>query len=227
MERFVDNYAADPKPEQLEVRFKLINENWEKYNNVQDELEELGHDSKGQQQRDEMEERYRYLTGLILVQSKMKEPELSGSPELHVTTEPSVKVRLPQLSVLKFSGNLQDWVTFKDTFLSLAGDSITIPNIQTFHYLLSAINGDAKRVIQYIPESEQGFRLAWEILVERYENEWLIINTLIDNIMKLPSLTSKNASQLHQIVDTTKCDLEALKAMKQITDSWDRLLFTL
>jgi hypothetical protein len=97
MERFVESYAADPKPEQLEVRFKLINENWEKYNNVQDELEELGHDSKDQQKHDEMEERYCYLTGFI--QTKMKELELSGSPELIVTFEQSVKVKLPQLSV--------------------------------------------------------------------------------------------------------------------------------
>jgi hypothetical protein len=143
MERFVDNYAADPKPEQLDMRLKLINENWEKYNNVQDELEELGHDSSNQQQHDEIEERYCYLTGFI--QTKMKELELAGAPKLNVTTEPSVKVKLPQLSVPKFSGNLQDWVTFKDTFLSLVGDSMTIPNIQKFHYLLSAINGDAKR----------------------------------------------------------------------------------
>jgi hypothetical protein len=27
MERFVDNYAVDPKPEQLNVRLKLINGN--------------------------------------------------------------------------------------------------------------------------------------------------------------------------------------------------------
>jgi hypothetical protein len=43
--------------------------------------------------------------------------------------------------------------------------------------LLSAINGDAKRVIQHIPVSEQGFRVAWEILVERYENERQSIHT--------------------------------------------------
>jgi hypothetical protein len=54
----------------------------------------------------------------------------------------------------------------QDTFLSLVGDSMTIPNIQKFHYLLSANNGDAKTVIQHIPVSEQGFRVAWEILVE-------------------------------------------------------------
>jgi hypothetical protein len=42
--------------------------------------------------------------------------------------------------------------------------------------------------------------------------------------MKLPSLTSENASQLRQIVDTTKCNLEALKAIKQNTDSWDMII---
>jgi len=182
----------------------------------------LGHYGNNQQQRDEMEERYCYLTGFV--QTKMKELEVAEAPELNVTTEPSVKVKLPQLSILKFSGNLLDWVIFKDTFLSLVGDSITIPNIQKLHYLLSAINGDAKRVIQHIPVSEQGFRVAWEILDERYENERLIINIHIDNIMKLSSLTSENASQSRQTVDTTKCNLEVLKAMKQNTDSWDMII---
>jgi len=189
---------------------------------VQDELEELGHDSDNPQQRDEMEKRYCYFIGFM--QNKMKNLELSGSPELNVTTEPSVKVKLPQLPVPKFNGNLQDWVTFKDTFLSLVGDSVTIPNIQKFHYFLSAISGDGKRVIRHIPVSEQGLRVAWGILVERYENERLIINTHMENIMKLPSLTAENASQLHQIVDTTKCNFGALKAMKQNTDSWDMII---
>jgi hypothetical protein len=49
----------------------LIKENWEKYSQAQDELEELGHDSYNQQQREEMEERYCHLTGFI--QTKLKE----------------------------------------------------------------------------------------------------------------------------------------------------------
>jgi len=76
--------------------------------------------TNNQQQRDEMEERYCYLTGFI--QTKMKELEVAGAPELNVTTDPSVKVKLPVINP-KFSGNFQDWVTFKDTFLSLVGDS--------------------------------------------------------------------------------------------------------
>jgi hypothetical protein len=89
----------------------------------------------------------------------------------------------------------------------LVGNNSTIPNIKKFHYLLAAINGDARKVIQHIPASEQRFRVAWEILVDRYENGRLIINTHIENIMKLPSIVTENTNQLHQIVDTTKCNL--------------------
>ena len=222
MEKFVDNYMIDQKPEQLEVRLRLITENWEKYNQAQDELEELGHDSYNQQQREEMEERYCHLTGFI--QTKLKELEVTGSPEPNGNAEPSVKVKLSQLSIPIFSGQLQDWVTFKDTFLSLVGNNTSIPNIQKFHYLSSTIKGDARKVIQHITASEQGFRVAWEILVDRYENERLIINTHIDNIMKLPSLASENTIQLRQIVDTAKCNLEALKAMNVHTDTWDLMI---
>ena len=109
MEKFVDIYMTDQKPEQLEVRLKLISENWEKYNQAQDELEELGYDSYNQQQREEMDERYCHLTGFI--QTKLKELEVTGAPE------PSVKVKLPQLSIPRFGGHLQDWVTFKAIFV--------------------------------------------------------------------------------------------------------------
>jgi len=74
LDRFVEKYLINPKPEQLEVRLKLVNENWEKYSEAQDELQEIGHDTNSQQQRDEMVERYCYLTGFN--QTKMKELEL-------------------------------------------------------------------------------------------------------------------------------------------------------
>jgi len=169
-----------------------------------------------------MEERYCYLIGFI--QTKLKQLEITGPLEPNVNSEPSAKVRLPQLSIPMFSGHLQDWVTFKYTFLSLVGHNKLIPDIQKFHYLLSAIKGDARKVTQHIPASEQGFRVAWEILVDRYENERHIINTHIDNIMKLPSLASENINQLRLIVDTTKCNLEALKAMNLHTDTWDLMI---
>ena len=60
--------------------------------------------------------------------------------------------------------------------------------------MLSAIKGHARKVIQHIPVSEQGFRVTWEMLVDRYENERLIINTHIDNIMQLANMVTKYQS---------------------------------
>ena len=74
----------------------------------------------------------------------MKELELTGFPESNVMTELVVKPKLPQMSIPKFSGNLQDWVTFKDTFLSLVGDSTTIPNIQRFTICYQLLMGMQK-----------------------------------------------------------------------------------
>ena len=65
------------------------------------------------------------------------------------------------------------------------------------------------------------------ILVDRYENERLIINTHIDNIMKLPSVVTENTIQLRQIVDTTKCNQEALKAMNLHTETWDLMIINI
>lgn len=42
--------------------------------------------------------------------------------------------------------------------------------------------------------------------------------------MKLSTLTSESASELRQIVDTTKCNLAALRGMKQNTDIWDMII---
>ena len=42
--------------------------------------------------------------------------------------------------------------------------------------------------------------------------------------MKLPSLATENTNQLRQIVDTTKCNLEALKAMNLHTETWNLMI---
>jgi hypothetical protein len=127
-----------------------------------------------------MEERYFELVSFI--QGKMKVP--NNNQTMHVISEPSENVRLPQLSIRNFSGHLPDWIILQETFMSLVGNNTNIPKVQKFHYLLPAIKSDAMRVIQHIQINEEGLQIAWELLLERYENERLITNTHIDNIMK-------------------------------------------
>jgi hypothetical protein len=195
---------------QLEVRLTLLQENWNKFNEIQDELDSL------EKERTEIENRYCFL--LSFIQGRLKDVQSRQSNI--VPTEPVVQVKLPQLSLPHFNGNISEWVTFKETFLSLVGNNATISNVHKFHYLLSAVNGDAKRVVQHIPLNADGYDIPWSLLTERYQNEKLIVNTHIANIMKQPTILTENVSQLRQLIDITKSKLKALDSMDQQTNTW-------
>nr|CAI5847191.1 unnamed protein product [Callosobruchus analis] len=52
----------------------------------------------------------------------------------------------PQLSsipVSKFNGNLDDWLSYRDTFISLIHTNNSLDNIQKFHFLRTSLVEDA------------------------------------------------------------------------------------
>jgi hypothetical protein len=57
-------------------------------------------------ERVEVEERHCEM--VTFIQGKMK--VLNNTQTMHVISNPSAKVRLPQLSIPNFSGHLQDWI---------------------------------------------------------------------------------------------------------------------
>ncbi|KAJ8892718.1 hypothetical protein PR048_005299 [Dryococelus australis] len=52
--------------------------------------------------------------------------------------------------------------------------------------------------------------MAWELLVERYQNEKLIINTHIDNIMYQPIMATENVNHLRKMLYATKTNIKAI-----------------
>ncbi|KAJ8884392.1 hypothetical protein PR048_016249 [Dryococelus australis] len=112
----IGNHERCPKPKELEVRLQLLQENWTRFNVIQDELGSLVDSADNETERADMEERYCRLQDYL--QHKIKETDANESKQHQETT---VQVKLPQLSLPQFNGNIQDWVTLKDTFLSLVG----------------------------------------------------------------------------------------------------------
>jgi hypothetical protein len=94
---------------QLEVRLTLLQENWNKFNEIQDELDSLEENVTSDKERTEIENRYCFL--LSFIQARLKNVQSRQSNI--VPTEPVVQVKLPQLSLPHFNGNISEWVTFK------------------------------------------------------------------------------------------------------------------
>ena len=61
-------------------------------------------------------------------------------------------IKLPTIELPKFRVVLEEWLGFRDTFASLKHNNAAISNIQKFHYLRAALEGNAEEIIKYFPK---------------------------------------------------------------------------
>lgn len=133
-------------------------------------------------------------------------------------------VRLPKITLLIFSGAYNEWMSCHNTFKSLIHTNDTLSNIQRFHYLKSALTGEAADVIEALEISEENYNNAWDLLKKRYDNLLLIIKNHIQAMFEWPSLTKENPVALKQIMSGMTKHLSSLKSLNRPTDSWDDIL---
>jgi len=79
--------------------------------------------------------------------------------------------RLPKIDLSTFTEAYEEWRNFFDIFNSLIHFNTSLTDIQRFHYLKSALKGEAIQVISSIEISEANYADAWSRLQERYDNE--------------------------------------------------------
>lgn len=135
-----------------------------------------------------------------------------------------VKVKLPQQQIPEFHGDITGWRTFKDTFVSLIHDNVSIPAIQKFHYLSSALKGNTLNSIKEIPITADNYEEAWEILCERYDNTNLLIDAHLERLTALKTVAKDNAVDLRELVDSVQSNVRALSALKVPVEHWDAML---
>lgn len=136
-------------------------------------------------------------------------------------------VKLPTISLPTFDGTVEMWLEFRDTYLSLIHNSITLDKIQKFHYLKSALSGSALEIIKSLQITFENYDIAWGLLQERYDNNDLLVHSYVKSIFTLHSITKESSSQIRKLVDSVSKNLRALKSLEEPTESWTTLLFYL
>lgn len=94
----------------------------------------------------------------------------SSSANVPHINETSRIIQLPKIDLPKFDGTLINWISFRDTFISLVHDNPNIGKfLKKFHYLFCCVSGLALTVVKAIPLSAANYDIAWEALIERYD----------------------------------------------------------
>ena len=168
----------------------------------------------------------------VLAMAGFEEAQGPGSPghsgittqSSHQNNQPSVK--LPKLSLKKFSGDITTWSTFWDTFESAIHQNPNLSDIDKFNYLNSLLENTAADAISGLTLTSGNYNEAIVILKKRFGNKQLAINKHMDVLLNLDPVTSiYDLKGLRSLYDTVESHIRALKSLGIPSQSWWSFMF--
>lgn len=223
----------------MELRYRLqkFTENWKAFNSIQTNIEELEAGSEftenHNEERDVFEKRYFETASELecLIESKSPRPDnqavrnlREGTPATQVSMVPNEHLRLPRVDLPSFSGSFDEWIPFRNMFLSMIDQNAALPNVQKMQYLLSALKGEARDIVSALETSDNNYNEAWDMLRDRYDDCSLIVQKHVKALFELPVIHKENHIALRRMIDSTLKHFRALKALQRPTEHWDDLI---
>ncbi|XP_012524199.1 uncharacterized protein LOC105829705 [Monomorium pharaonis] len=137
------------------------------------------------------------------------------------------RVKLPVAELPKFDGNLEKWLSLKNTFLTMIDSRDDITDLQKFLYLKDSLRGSALDKISIFDASDEGYKAAWQLLIESYEKKRILmtkhLDEIIDTLFNACKKNSSNANEsvqskvtaqdLTKLADTVRQHIATLKSL--------------
>mgnify|MGYP002803517863 CR=1 FL=1 len=95
----------------------------------------------------------------------------SGNPIS--TSTPTVKAKLPQLSLRKFSGDPKSWQPFWDSFEAAVHNNDSVSKIDKFNYLKSLVEGNCASAIDGFALTAVNYDSAVKVLKDRFADYYI------------------------------------------------------
>lgn len=221
---FNDEY--DPTKEgQVKVRIERLDNLWREFEEVQDEIEVLEEaDEEFSEERQNFQTLYFELKAAL--QAKLPQlPSSSNQVRQATVLNPiSSNVRLPEIKLREFSGNLDEWVSFRDLYVSLIHTNQQLTAVQKLHYLRATLSGEAARIISSLEISANNYAVAWNLLKERFENPSLLIKRHMSALLSIPPLKKESAVGLAELADEFDRHVQLLDKLENVESHWNSFL---
>lgn len=124
----------------------------------------------------------------------------------------SVRPSLPKISLFEFDGEIENWPTFYDTFVSLVHKR-NFEEVDKFHYLLSCVRGPALNLVKSLPITAANYSLVWKSLLEKYQDERALIGRYLNKLLNFTQLNKSNISNLTSFIETFDQSYKAIQAL--------------
>ncbi len=155
----------------------------------------------------------------IIIETKEREVEIERRAR-------ETAVNLPKLSIAPFKGTPKDWIRFSNQFMAQV-DSQPVNKVVKLGYLLQSVRGGCQELIGNIPNNEEGYDRALQLLKEEYGQEKTVLAAHTREIIDLQVIKVTKYSKIKQFYETLRINYEALRAMNGHTRVEGLVLSTL
>ncbi|XP_058827011.1 uncharacterized protein LOC131686992 [Topomyia yanbarensis] len=229
--KFVENFPEGTTASQITVRLERLDDLWEKISESIYEVEaheDFTDSDVYLKERTDFENRYYDIKSFLLDKAKdlqdvvqLDQSTRAADATLHGGMD---HVRLPQIKLQNFDGNIDEWLSFRDLFTSLIHWKPDLPEVEKFHYLKGCLGGEAKALIDPLKITRGNYLIAWETLLKRYNNSKLLKRRQIHALFKLPTLGKESVVELQGLLEGFERSIQTLDQVVQPADYKDLLL---
>lgn len=217
---------------ELQLRIGKTELLYDQYDEVQMELEiSTGNSDTQMADRSDFERRYfKVLSEAqdILAHNVKKQETFGSAASVQSSRKGNNKlVKLPTISLPKFSGDFDTWLCFRDTFTSLIDSNDEIDDINKYHYLRASLEGSAALVIQSVEFSASNYSLAWKLLCDRYNNKRQLLQNHVSALFNIEPITRESSGHIKRVIDQVNKNLRSLETLGEPVNQWYTLLIHL
>ena len=163
----------------------------------------------------EASEKLMKIDFIIRKTNKLLQTNAATSHPPHESTAKNVK--LPLLTLAKFSGDLLDWLKFWDLYRSAVHERNDLPAPVKFQYLIGQLEGEAAQLLSGFNHSEAEYAEAINLLKETYGQTHQLVQARLNALFDIspPKATVESLSNFRstyeghlRVLKSLECDTE-------------------
>uniref|UniRef100_A0A1B0BVX4 Uncharacterized protein n=1 Tax=Glossina palpalis gambiensis TaxID=67801 RepID=A0A1B0BVX4_9MUSC len=177
--------------DELNIRLKTLDSAFDAFNKVQTKIEEKDFDGISQPNRSKCEELYYCIaTTLKVCISRLNNSDSNQTIHFShaiLSDEKYDTVKLQQIELREFSGDVTTWIAWFDEFTSLVYNNETLNTFTKLHHLVYKLSPAAKTPVAGTKIIAENYEIISQRLKDRFENNKIIGNQHIKQIFEHPS----------------------------------------
>ncbi|GBN21039.1 hypothetical protein AVEN_75944-1 [Araneus ventricosus] len=222
----------EPDDGEVEELLEHLSEKFESLKVVDRECETLYKPAKIDKEL-EVAEQYRDKTITWRFRAKKhlrKSDKLNSNCESGTATEiaklsETINIKLPKINIPKFYGEINQWLSFWNSFKTAIHDNSSLSSIDKFTYLKGLLCSTALATVEGFAITAENYAKAVEILKDRFGRKDAIINSHVQKLLSVTPLNRSNdVKGLRQFFDICQTQIRSLESLGVAYESFSALL---